>query len=381
MPYIGLPIKTDSKRLSADILDRLMTNIPGWIPREGNIEVWVVEAIAFAMAEVLGVASRIDRSIFRYFGQSLIGLAPIDGAPATMPTTWTMTDALGHTIPAGTTAALRTTAGVLVPFVTLVDVIVPAGQVATPAGSVTMYSTDVGADKNGYPASALELVDALAFVDTVVSTAATAGGTDAETDDDYLNRLVAELQLLTPRPILAADFAVYARKVTGVARAAALDNYNPADDTFGNEKMVTVSMVDTAGADVSAAVKADAAAQFAAVREINFVVNIIDPTRTVINVNYAAVALPGYSIEDLRTAINTAVTAYVDPAKWGSTPSDPAAWTQHGTVRYLSIAGIIEAVPGVDYLTALTVNGGGVDIALGGRISLPTVGVIDGTVS
>lgn len=381
MAYIGLPIKTDSKRLSADILDRLMTNIPGWIPREGNIEVWIVEAIAFAMAEVLGVASRIDRSIFRYFGQSLIGLAPIDGAPATVATTWTMTDALGHTIPAGTTVALRTSAGVLVPFVTLVDVIVPAGQVATPAGSVTVYSVDPGTSRNGYPASALELMDALAFVDTVVSTEATSGGIDVETDDEYLNRLVAELQLLAPRPILGPDFAVYARKVEGVARAAALDNYNPATDTFGNEKMVTVALIDGAGANVSADVKTAAADLFDAAREINFVVNIIDPTRTVINVAYAAVALPGYSIVDLRTAINAAVTAYVDPAVWGSTPTDPAAWTQHGVVRYLSIAGIIEAIPGVDYLTALTVNGGAVDIALGGRISLPTVGDIDGTVS
>lgn len=381
MTYIDPPLTTNSRTLSADILDRLMTSIPGWVPQEGNLEVWIIEVMANAIAEVLGVASRIPRKVFRYFGKSLIGLAPIDGATATAPTTWTMIDNLGHTIPAGTTVAYRTAAGVLVPFVTAADVIVPAGTGATAPGAITIFASAVGADKNGFPAGALTIVDSLAFVESVVSTGATVGGLDAETDDEYLARLVAELALLAPRPILAADFAVYARQVEGVGRSAALDNYNPATDTFGNEKMVTVAVVDAEGANVAAGIKAAVVTLLESVREINFVVNVIDPTRTVINVAYTVQSLPGYSLPALQDAINAAVTNYIDPAKWGSTPTDSKVWRQVGTVRYLSIAGIIEAVPGVDYVSALTVNGGVVDVNLAGRISLPTVGVVNGVVT
>lgn len=381
MTYIDPPLTTDSRALSTDILDRLMTSIPGWVPQEGHIEVWMIEVMANALAEVLGVASRIPRKAFRYFGKSLVGLLPIDGSVASAPTTWTMTDTLGHTIPAGTTVAYRTAAGVLVPFVTAAPVVVPAGSNTTGAGAVVVYSVDIGTDKNGLAAGALTLVDSLAFVASVTATAVTAGATDAESDDAYLDRLVAELTLMAPRPVVARDFAVYSRKVAGVARAVALDGYNPADDTFNNQRMVTVAAVDSAGANVSAGTKTAIQTLLDSVREANFIVNVVDPTRTVVNVNFTAVAQSGYSAALVQAAAIQAITDYLNPASWGSISADPSLWTQHGTVRYLSIAGIIEAVPGVDYLTALTVNGGVVDVVLGGRISLPTVGAITGTVT
>jgi uncharacterized phage protein gp47/JayE len=62
---------------------------------------------------------------------------------------------------------------------------------------------------------------------TVTLDAPTAGGVDAESDADYLDRLHELLTLLAPRPILPNDFAVLARTVAGVGRATAIDLYNP----------------------------------------------------------------------------------------------------------------------------------------------------------
>lgn len=379
MTYIDPPLTTDGDTIATDMLDRMMSNIPGWIPREGHVETWVIEAIAHAMAIVLGVASRIPKRIFRYYGESLIQLVPIDGANASCLSTWTMVDDAGYTIYAGTTVAFRSISGVLIPFVTVSDVVIEAGE--TVATDVEIVATTVGTANNGLAAQDLVLVDSLASVDTVVSTTTTTGGVDPETEDEYLDRLVAELQLLTPRPILAKDFAVYARRVPGVVRAAALDNYNPADDTFGNEKMVTVAVIDAEGLDVSAGVKTDVEELLEAAREINFIVNVVDPERTDFTIAWSVKALLGYDADALRDSINAAVTEFVSPITWGASPTDPLLWEQDDTLRYLDVAGIIHSVPGVDHIILLTINGGTVDVVLDGRISLPNLVAVDGTVT
>lgn len=378
MPYIGIPLVTDANQLSSDILARLMTNIPGWVPREGNLEVQMIEVIANIIAENLAVATRVDRNIFRTYGQEIVELAPIDGAPATIPTTWVLSDTDGHTIPAGTTVAHRTSAGVHIPFVTVVDVIVPTGESTTEAGAVEVASVEVGRDKNGFAAVEMTLVDSLVYVESVTATEISSGGLDAESDDEYLARLVDFLKIVAPRPIYARDFAIYARQIEGVVRATGLDNYDPDTDTFDNEKMVTLALIDADGADVSDEVKDEVTALFEAAREVNFVVNLVDPTRTEVDVTYNVRVEAGYNPDLVKASINSVLTTFLQPSSWGSTPEDPVVWNNEGTVRFLSVAGVIESVPGVRYIISLEVNGGTVDVELDGAISLPTVGTITG---
>lgn len=378
--YIGVPLETDATELASQSLDTLMDNIPGYVPREGHIEVWMVEVWARMVAEARDVASSVPTSIFRYFGQSLMGIPAVAGSAAQTTATFTMIDNQGYTVPAETTVAFRTAGDELVPFRTLEDAVVPPGSL-TVAG-VVIEALEEGTVHNGLGPGPVELVDALAYVASVAATGTTTGGVEEESDDAYLDRLTAELQLLAPRPILPQDFAVLARRVTGVHRALAIDGYNPLDLTTENERMVTIALADASGNPVPQDTKDETAALLDARREVNFVVHIIDPTYTAINVVFSVVALTTHDLADVEARAELAVQEYLSPATWGGGDASPPEWrTNANVVRYLEVAQVVNAVDGVDYVESLTVNGVTTDVPLDGVAPLPQVGTVDGTVT
>jgi uncharacterized phage protein gp47/JayE len=188
--------------------------MPGWEPADGNLEVWILQAVARQVAELTAVAADVPAAIFRQFGTQLVGLAPQAGARATLTSFWTARDNLGYTIPAGTQVAYRVTGDDLIVFEVVGDTVITPG--ATTLSGVALQATDVGTGWNAVPTGPLELVDALSWVESVAASTVSAGGVDAETDDAYLDRLADDLRLLTPRPILPDDFSTLARNVTGV---------------------------------------------------------------------------------------------------------------------------------------------------------------------
>jgi hypothetical protein len=229
--YIDVPIETDPERLAEDAFTFIQTQWPGWSPAPANLETWTVEAIARMAAELMTVASSVPRSLFRFIGP-LYGVNPIDATPARVAATWTMIDNAGYTIRAGTQVGIRTAGDTLVPFTVLADVTVAAGDTVTADGGVTLVAVEVGAAGSGLGTDGgpVELIDSLAYIDSIVQVGITTGGVDGETDDAYLSRLRAELQLQSPRPIVPSDFAVLALNTAGVARAVAMDGYNPAEN-------------------------------------------------------------------------------------------------------------------------------------------------------
>jgi len=225
--YIDVPISTDPQDLLTDCYNYLAAVIPGWAPSAGNLDVWLLMAIASICAETRDVASLVPANIFRWFGANLINVPPIDEAQATCTTTWTMINSNGYTIPAGTQVDIPVAGSSPIPFITTADAIVPPGS--TVAAGVVIEAVDPGTVANniGSIGGTVELLDALTFVSSIVQATVPTGGVDAELDSDYLNRLASELQLLAPRPILPRDYAIYSRNVANVYRAAAIDLYNP----------------------------------------------------------------------------------------------------------------------------------------------------------
>lgn len=376
--YIQLPVTTNPDTLNANALDYIAQQIPGWVPRDGHLEVWVIQALARMVAETATVASSVPLSIFQYFGQNLLGLNPIVGAPAAMQSTWTLTDTLGHTIPAGATVAYPVTPTTTALFSVAASVTVPAGQSTTAAGAVTLIAEQVGSVNNGLPATNLIMVDNLAWVSNVASTTITSGGANAETQTAYLTRLRGQLALLSPRPILAADFAAIALSQPGVYRAAALDGYNPADGSSNNPRMVAVGVTDNLGNALTTSQNTTVANALQALREVNFVVNVIPPTYTTINISAQIVALPGQNINTIQTTAAGALTAFLNPANWGG-PSP--LWHNTPTVRQLAVVGVLSALSGVAYVSGVQLSAGGgslqaADVALSGPIPLPRVGTI-----
>lgn len=377
--YVRPPVVTDIDQVIQNALDRLTTLAPGWVPQEGHLEVWLIEVLGRMVAEGRDVASIVFDDIFKYYGQSLLGVETISSAPATASTTWTMVDDQGYTIPENTIVAFRTAGDTLIPFRTIAEIVVPPGDVSTTIGEVIIEAVEPGVAGNDLGPAGVELVDALAFVDTIVATLATSGGVDEEDTETYLDRLADELRLLSPRPILPDDFATLARRVVGVHRALAIDGYDPGPPpTNDNERMVTVAVVDESGAAVSLAVRNAVAAYLEDQREVNFVVHVIDPTYTVIDVDFTITVRDLYVAADVIAAAEATVADYLDPGNWGGGGESPPEWRSDGIVRYLEVAQVINAVDGVDFITALTVNGGGVDVALAGPAPLPQPGAITG---
>lgn len=552
--YITVPIEKNPSTLLQRIYTYIQARVPGWTPSEGNLDVWLSEAYAIEGADTAETASRVPDTIYRDLGTSLYGIPPTDASAATGATTWTMRDNAGYTIPAGTQVGIRDANGDLVPFYTVNTVIVLAGSLVTVAGAIVIASLEEGVAGNALAGPAVELIDILDFVSSVVLTAPTSGGVEAESDAEYLNRLTGQLQLLTRTPILPQDFAALALNVPGVYRAVALDLYNPfhnllslndasletsvagwqndanttvaqsaafaadganslrmtatagadmsarnaasfavtAGETYtalayfrtavtvrsvkvglqwrngadavistvygaavndsaaafvsrfvtaaapatavqariilfvtapaaaeihyvdkislrhgtttdwvaggtaeiNNPRMVTVVAVDETGTAVSGLVKTAIEDYLEDLREVNFVVNVADPTVNLINVTVTVKVLSGFDPASVQAAVVAAIENYLDPAQWGvptgagaDSANDPHEWINVTKVRKFELAQVINAVDGVDYIdgalqTAIDPNAvAEQDLTLYGIAPLPSANTITVTTS
>jgi len=292
----------------------------------------------------------------------------------------------GYTIPAGTVVAYRVAGDTLVAFAVVDAVTVPPGATATLPSEVVLRALDPGADANGLAIGAVEQIDALAGVASIASTAVTAGGIDAETDEDYLDRLVEELRLSSPRPILPGDFAILAKRIAGVHRAVAIDGYNPADGSTNNERMVAVAALDINGVDVGPTARTAIAAYLDSLRELNFIVNTMVSTSTVMAVTVTVRALVGADKVAVRAAVEQALRDYLSPKNWAGGSESPPVWRDEWIVRYLEVAQVVNAAAGVDHITTsgglfdLLVNAARLDVTLIGVAALPSPGVMTVTV-
>lgn len=160
--------------------------------------------------------------------------------------------------------------------------------------------------------------------------------------------------------------------------------------TLGNltnqERTVAVAVVNDAGEAVSNQTKAEVAAYLDALREVNFVVIVVDPAFTVVDV--AVSFEPEDDVSDpaaLETDVEAAINAWLSPATWGGGDEDPPSWDATATsVEYLELATLINNVTGVKRITALTLNKSGdapgsVNVALTGVAPLPQPGVVAAT--
>jgi hypothetical protein len=176
---------------------------------------------------------------------------------------------------------------------------------------------------------------------------------------------------------------------TGVQiRVLALDGYNPADATSNNERMIALAAIDAVtGANISAGLKTAIDADLQAKREVNFVVNVIDPTRTSVDVTFAVKAVAGFPSAEAVTNASTDLATFLASANWGRTlGSDEVVWNQTPVVRHQDISTVINNALGVDYWTTLTfgLNGGAQDALdknLTGAAPLVQPGTISGSVS
>ena len=260
--YIDIPIVADTDVLIQQALTSIVNNVPGWVPREGNLEVLLVEQFAQMAAEAATVASAVPSSIFEYFG-SLIGITPSEGTYAEIQTTWTLVANAptgGYVIPAGTVAGFFYEGNSYL-FQTITNNTIVAGQTT---GSFIMQAVGVGSTYNIQGLTGINPlttylqmqnsdpnVSGILITATAATNTALTSGTDPESTTNFLNRLTSELQLLAPRPITPSDYALFSQNLAGVYRALAFDGFNPLTNrlTTADANFLTAATSDSAPAN------------------------------------------------------------------------------------------------------------------------------------
>lgn len=364
MTYVRPEIETSQDVIAQDAYDLVSARVPGWQPAPQALDTALLEASARLAAELAQVASDVPDLIFAAFGTSILGFPPISAISATATALFTLlVDPTpgSFTIPAGTQIAGTAADGTAVAFETLTDLTIAAGGTT---GSTTVTAVVPGATGNGITGSAV-MIDALPQVNTVSLTTTSATGADAETTQDYLDRLTRRMQLVAVHPILASDFALLAADQPGVYRALAIDGYNPTADTTGNLRTVAVILQGSDGQSVSGPTKTAVDAVLQADREVNFVVLVADPLITTINVATTVVKTPAAVSADVQANVDAVILAFLSPALWGGPKleGDPA-WSSKPVVRIDELRSAIYQAAGVDHVTALTINTGTTDITL-----------------
>lgn len=388
--YILYPIQRDSEELLSEAYQMIKDKAPDWVENNNNLDVWILQAVASQASDLLGLARDVPESIFQYYGSKLLGYPPLLATSAQVDSTWTMKDNLGYTVPAGTQVSIRDTAGIEHGFETRGDIAIPAGSTATAAGAVTLYSVETGATLTGLGGAGYQatLIDTLNFVASVVLTEFSSGGQDAELVSQYSERLARKMQQLSQRPVLASDFSLAALDVPGVYRTLTLDGYNSSNQTFNNERYVGIAAVDELGQPVSAQIKSQLQTFLDSQREINFVVNVFDPTITTVNVTFNVKCLHGYTAAAVDAAAEQRVRDYLSPANWGKDPAfiEPGAasqtWVPTPNVIYNKMIQVLATTDGVNYVISMTMGAptlGTTDIVLPGAAPLTTPGTINGT--
>lgn len=238
--YIQLPIAVDADALTQQIMSNVAAYFPGWVPREGNLEVALIEQIALLVAEAATAASDVPALIFEYFG-ALVNIVPIAGSYEQIQVTWTLVSpatGAGYQIPAGTIAGFYWQ-GAAYQFETIQDYTIPNGSssmnlIMQSVATGSVYDVDALATNSSFNVSqylTLSTQDPLVSTILIISTPSTlptlTRATDPETSAAYLNRLANELQLLAPRPITPSDYSAFSQNVSGVYRATTYDGINP----------------------------------------------------------------------------------------------------------------------------------------------------------
>ena len=389
--YNAPDVETDQDAIAQEVFTSLATSVPGWQAHDGNLDTWLVEAFAEVGAEIRALAADVPASIFTTYGQLVLGIPPQIAVSATGQATITAVDAAGYTLDVGAQFALARSGDDLVAFATLQEATIPPGD--TSVDNVPFAAVIQGADANGLSGPG-QMLDPVVWVASVDVAAPTVDGLDAETPDAYLDRLTNLLRMVALRPILPQDFAILALQVPDVGRAVAMNLYDPATDTWTNVRTVTVVIAQADGTPCTADTKATVVNQLEALREVNWVIHVIDPIYQPINVSFDVVAFAGQDQVTVHDTCVANVTAYLQPAMYRLGTMSPAiaggevipppdagdpATARHQVIRVNDLIALLDRSLGVDYVVGVTVNGNG-DLTLGSGYTLPTPGTITGTV-
>lgn len=370
--FITTQGQVDASELEQEAREQLEAQFEGLSFPEGALLTWLIKIFARIAETVFRQAAVLERGAFKRFGEAIVSVPPIQAAPATAESVWTMIDNAGYTIPAGTQVEIAASGDERVGFETTEEVVVEPG--ATKA-TVPLQAIEPGEEGNGLPEPP-ELVDGLAFVQSIALEGATSGGVDEEEEDVYLNRLVETLQLLSLSLIIGRDFEIDARAIAGVARAKCLEAYN-AEAAKEEALSVSVYPVDENGEALSGAVKTELQERQQAKVPSGVDVHVADPEYTELDITASVTIQSGFNAATVLEAVKARLSEYLSPAKWGlpssGDTSSGSGWENITHLYYNEVISTIDQVAGVDRVVNLEIGKHGGAL---GKVNVELAGVV-----
>ncbi len=388
-PFIEAPVITSESKLKEIARAKLIelveaSGVLGYEAKATALEVIILEVAAALFASTATTAQVVLNAIFRAFGTQLLGIPFNEGSSATVSSTWTVVPSAGvRHIEQG----LQVEAGG-VGFYVEAETEVPA--LAT---SVVVHLIAVNRGEEGNKVSGVaQQLNPLGYVTEVALIGESANGTNQETDSEYLVSLARQLQLQTPRPVNAADFAPFLLGMPSTvlpgglkpSRALSIDLYD-AETSEENVANCDTTWVTLANGEAFTTKQLEEMQAW--VRKFvpqNFLAFVRSPAYELIYVTFKIHVLSTYNSAAVLANAKAAVLAFLNPKTFGNPSAatvGSAEWIYEPKARYNDILGVLQSVPGVAYVfegseglktgTSATPTGT-TDITLsGGKVVLP----------
>lgn len=376
--YFTFDIEADPHAIAANIIGELQETNEDFAPVEGSFTHRLISAIASELGAVAEIAASTRQEIFRRIGE-IEGVYRLPSYPATSTITITTSDLSGVTIPAGTLFTASTAQGDLLGFSLTNDAVIATGQTSV-GGCLVSAETD-GYIGNGISGE-LQPAESLVVIDTVEFDAATSGGKDEETDEDYLVRLAIKRSLALDHPVFADEAALLALTVPGIGGAVGVNLLNPGVSTTA-QRHYSVFLRGVDGNPVSNIKLAEVNTLLQARREVNMVVHVLNSENVNVTVE-ASVASLDTSPEGKAACeeeVNFAIESFFEKLAWGRTQfGDPgsgaaAFYQPETTVRLSKLTRAIQNVGLVDFVDVSTIKIDGVndDFVMAGYMPIPVL--------
>lgn len=340
---------------------------PGWVPKEGNTEVVLMESIALAIAENVATINRLPGAVV----EAILHLAGVDkdfGAPALATATIAVADGLGYTIPTGTRFYLPLATGTVVFLAMSPDTQIAAGATTATVNLISQINT---AAANGVVAGArLVLADQLSMVQTVTLASTVAGGRDAETDAAWRDRGVARLKRLSDTLVVPRQFNAAVDEDVRIGRVMTVDLWDGSVVTphsvGADPGHITMCVLDPTGLPLTTpnltSIQATIQAQSAAMLAVHVINATLDTIAVVAVIRTAA----GFTPATVAASVVAVIRDYINPI----------TWTAGAPLRHNEFVSVIDQVPGVDYVTSVTLNASTGDVAASSPKALPQAGTV-----
>lgn len=339
-----VPDDRDPQATFDSMLAATQAALPSWEPRNGSLEVVLLEAVAVGVADLIyalnRLPGRIEEDILARYD-----VPRFAGAHASGNVAVTLDEVRTTTISAGTRFAIPGS-----------DPVLEVTADTSDTGStivVPVRATQAGESPNALSADApLDVIDSIPYVISVALDGVLTGGADPESDDAYLSRVATRLARVTSSLVVPDHFAAFALEHPLVRRAHAYDLWDGVgSNTSSDVGHVTVAVYGRGG-PVSSELRTELQSGMAERCAAMITPTVINANVDTINVTATVEALAGYDTDAVRDACAEAARRWLDPESW--------QWDE--PARETDLIALLAHVDGVDFVDSVTSPSGSVTV-------------------